>query len=78
MFNLIKNIDKYIFIHNTASTGNIFSIESIENQFNFNKNDILNIEDLADPKYKGKTPKEIRQIWKNENNCCIFWSRHKC
>lgn len=41
LFNLIKNIDKYIFIHNTASTGNIFSIESIENHFDFSKNDIL-------------------------------------
>ena len=40
LFNLINN-EKYIFIHNTCSTGIVFTIENIEKILNINRNDIL-------------------------------------
>ena len=40
LYNNIKN-NKYIFIHNTASTGNVFSIELVEKKLNINRNDII-------------------------------------
>jgi len=41
LFNKLKDVSNYIFIHNTASTGNAFSIVDIENKLKFNKQEIL-------------------------------------
>ena len=41
LFNKLKGVSNYIFIHNSASTGNAFSIVEIENKLKFNKQEIL-------------------------------------
>ncbi len=43
LFNKLKG-SNYIFIHNTSSTGNAFSIVDIENKLKFNKQEILVID----------------------------------
>lgn len=40
LFNKVKN-NNYIFIHNSASTGTVFSIDEVENKFKFNRQEIL-------------------------------------
>lgn len=40
LFNIVKN-QKYIFIHNSSSSGIVFPIDMIEKKFNINKYDIL-------------------------------------
>ena len=35
-------ISKYIFVHNTASTGDVFTIEDMEKRFDFDKHKIVN------------------------------------
>jgi ribosomal protein S18 acetylase RimI-like enzyme len=55
LFNKLKDVSNYIFIHNSASTGNAFSIVDIENKLKFNKQEILvinpnnNIYNKVDP-----------------------------
>jgi hypothetical protein len=55
LFNKLKEVSNYIFVHNSASTGNVFSIVEIENKLKFNKQEILvinpnnNIYNKADP-----------------------------
>jgi hypothetical protein len=55
LFNKLKDVSNYIFIHNSASTGNAFSIVEIENKLKFNKQEILvinpnnNIYNKVDP-----------------------------
>ncbi len=44
LFNKLKGNSNYIFIHNTSSTGNAFSIIDIENKLKFNKQEILVID----------------------------------
>jgi len=41
LFNKLKNVGKYIFIHNSASTGEVFKIGEMEKKFGFNKNRTL-------------------------------------
>ena len=41
LFNKLKNVSKYIFIHNSASTGEVFKIGEMEKKFGFNKNHTL-------------------------------------
>jgi hypothetical protein len=41
LFNKLKNVSKYIFIHNSASTGEVFKIEDMENKFKFDKKHTL-------------------------------------
>ena len=41
LFNLIDTDQKYIFVHNTCSTGIVFNIEDIEQQLSFDKDKIL-------------------------------------
>jgi hypothetical protein len=41
LFSLIGTENKYIFIHNSCSTGLVFNIEDMEQKLNFNKNEIL-------------------------------------
>ena len=45
--NKLKDIKEFIFIHNTASNGIIFSIEEMEKKFNFDKQNIL----IINPNY---------------------------
>ena len=41
LYEIVKNIDNYIFVHNTSSNGNVFSIEFIEEKFNINRQNTL-------------------------------------
>lgn len=41
LFNNLQNIDNYIFLHNTSSQGEIFSIEYIVDKFNIDYNNTL-------------------------------------
>tara|TARA_Y100000389_G_C17441490_1_gene508856 strand:+ start:953 stop:2083 length:1131 start_codon:yes stop_codon:yes gene_type:complete len=45
--NKLKDVKEFIFIHNTASNGIIFSIEEMEKQFNFDKQNVL----IINPNY---------------------------
>ena len=55
LFEKLKNIKKYIFIHNSSSSGEVFSVKDIEQRLNFNRKKILiinpnkNIYDVDDP-----------------------------
>tara|TARA_B110000114_G_scaffold117582_1_gene123221 strand:- start:3902 stop:5053 length:1152 start_codon:yes stop_codon:yes gene_type:complete len=41
LFNKLNEVGNYIFIHNSASTGEVFKIEKMEKQLGFNKNNTL-------------------------------------
>jgi len=41
LFNKLNKVGNYIFIHNSASTGEVFKIEKMEKQLGFNKNHTL-------------------------------------
>ena len=57
LFNKLNKVGNYIFIHNYASTGEVFKIENMEKQLEFNKNNTMvvnpciNIYNKKDPFY---------------------------
>lgn len=47
LYNKLKDIPEYIFLHNSASNGIIFSIDYVETQLNINRHDVL----IVNPNY---------------------------
>tara|TARA_A100001011_G_C14208669_1_gene798943 strand:- start:1 stop:840 length:840 start_codon:yes stop_codon:yes gene_type:complete len=69
LYNILKqhNIEDYVFIHNSCSSGDVFKISYIENNFNLDKNNILFVNPIHNVYEKNHKFYEVAQkfVFKN-------------